>query len=203
MEGGREGYLRGVSTGGDVPGSQQSPRGPCGPRVQWGLQEGEGPVSSEMRRFHLVCPFLGMGVPSVCVIESMFLRVCTPWLAKAAVPGLWVEGAPLTASRALGCCPRVLHPGHAAVSPPPQTGADGLPRPSLSGLGACPLWGPARMPPEASVVAVPVVSPGSPASAERPGPRALGISRLSEAAHLPCEHGVLRVSRPSSRGPAC
>lgn len=25
--------------------------------------------------------------------ESTFLRVCTPWLAEPAVPGLWVEGA--------------------------------------------------------------------------------------------------------------
>lgn len=40
--------------------------------------------------------------------------------------------------------------------------------------------------------------PWVPASAERPGPRALGTSCLSEAEHLPCERGVLRVSRPSS-----
>lgn len=77
--------------------------------------------------------------------------MCTPWLAKAAVPGLWVEGAPLTASRALGCCPLVLHSRPRCREPPPSDGrrrlAEAL---SLSGLGACPLWGLARMPPEAS-----------------------------------------------------
>ena len=66
MVGGRKGHLRGVSTGGDVPGSQRSPRGPRGPRVQCGLQEGEGPVSSETTCFLLFLPLWDGGAKCVC-----------------------------------------------------------------------------------------------------------------------------------------
>ena len=87
-------------------------------------------------------------------------------------------------------------PSQATVSPP-QTGAGGLPRPSLSGLGACPLGArPAR--PQRLVSRGCLGSSGPPAGAERPGPPALDTACLAEAAHLPCERGAWSVSRPSS-----
>lgn len=60
------------------------------------------------------------------------------------------------------------------------------------------LWGARPARPQRLVSRGCLWSPGSPASAERPGPCALGTARLAEAAHLPCERGVWSVSRPSS-----
>lgn len=117
--------------------------------------------------------------------------------AEAVVPGLQVEGASFYSILGPGMLSVGLSPRPRCREPPSSDGRRQLAEALSERARACPLRAqPARLQLPASRWCP--WGPWVPASAERPGPRALGTSCLSEAEHLPCERGVLRVSRPSS-----